>query len=219
VRFGIILRSLRSLSEKEIRNWGKETKVKVVFYEFVNSTIIIGLPRATRLSPLTVTNKDGRPVNWRKLFDGVTEKLDDNNELDNDAYHTQIEIDLFSDIIVNGVSPVSMLLLSSVRRLHREISLVSVVAYIAGGEDPTQYAYVAKYDLGAFEILHGGAEQEKDEYAVVIDVSQIATPPNCVFHTVLLDLGRGMRSKWFQLIGAHNVIASLPPIKIRLVHA
>jgi hypothetical protein len=96
-----------------------------------------------------------------------------------------------------------MLMKSVARRIYQDISVVSVIAYAAPGDDASEYAHVAKYDLGKFEILQSGSLEE-NEVAVVVDTSQIAPPPNYFFHTIWLDFGRGILTKWVQLIGAEN---------------
>jgi hypothetical protein len=42
-QFGIILRDFNSLTEDEIRNWGKQRKVELIFFEFTNNTITFQL--------------------------------------------------------------------------------------------------------------------------------------------------------------------------------
>jgi hypothetical protein len=214
-RFGIILRSIYNLSETEIRNWGKEKIVKVIFYEFTDTVLTIKLPRTALTFSMTVQNENGTPVEWRSLFDVAMPKLDENQDLD--IHRVSFEVEIFGNIIVCGVKPISMSMQSVARRVSQEISLASVIAYAAPGHDATQYAHVAKYDLGAFEILESGSPEES-EVAVVFDTSQIVPPTNCVFHSIWIDFGRWISTKWFQLIGAGNFdfMCAQTAVQIRL---
>jgi hypothetical protein len=201
-RFGIILRSIYNLSEPEIRNWGKETLVKVIYYEFTDTILTIRSPRTALKLPIALLNEDGTPIQWRSLFETAMQALDANQDLD--IGRVSFDLEIFAKITVCGVRPISMSLHSVSRRIHQDIPLVSVIAYTSPEADPAQYARVAKYDLGAFEILQSGGFEEGDEVAVVVDVNPIVPPTNCFFRSVFVDFGRGISAKWFQIIGAGN---------------
>jgi hypothetical protein len=212
-RFGIILRSLYNLSENEITNWGTRTVVEVVFYEFTDAVFIIRLPRSALVGPITLTNDQGGPLQWRGLFEMAMKTLDNNSELDNG--HVAFDVEVFGNILVCGVEPTSMSLQAVARRLHQDIALASVVTYADPGEDSAQYAHVSKFDLGSFEVLQTGPG-DAAEVAVVADISQIVSPPNSFFHSIFMDFGRGISAKWFQIIGVENAQLGQAPVKIRL---
>jgi hypothetical protein len=210
-KFGIILRSLYTLSEAEVGGWGRQTKVTVVFYEFSDTLVVFRIPKRSIDIDVVVTTEDGKPVEWRGLFDMAMRSLDDKADLDR---HTlDVEIEVFAPLVVSGVKPSSIHFQSRVRRILQEVSLLSVVAYTARKEsDARKYAHVAKYDLGAFEILQGD-----DEVAVVADTSQLTPPPNCLLHTLLMDFGRGTTVKWVKPIGFHTILSHrMPPLKLRI---
>jgi hypothetical protein len=212
-RFGIILRSLYNLSEAEIRNWGTETVVKAVFYEFKDAIFILRLPRSALAGPITLTNDQGEPIQWRGLFDMAMKTFDNNADLDKGDVAFDVEV--FGNILVCGVKPTSMSLQAVARRLYQDISLASVVAYTAPGVDLAEYAHVSKYDLGSFEVLQTGPGEDAD-VAVVADISQIMSAPNSFFHSIVMDFGRGISAKWFQIIGVEKAQLGQAPVQIRL---
>jgi hypothetical protein len=212
-RFGIILRTLHNLSETEIKKWGTETVVKAVFYEFTNTIFTMRVPRSALTSPITLTNEKGEPIQWRGLFELAMKTFDGNTDLDKGPVAFDLEV--FGDILVCGVKPISMSLQATTRRIYEEISLASVVAYVAPGNDVSEYARVSKYDLEAFEVLQTGPEEGAD-VAWVADISQIVPPPNSFIHSIVMDFGRGISAKWFQMIGVEKAQLGQAPVQIRL---
>jgi Restriction endonuclease len=212
-RFGIILRSLYTLSEGEIRNWGKEIKAVVVYYEFCDSIVTFRLPYRDVRPEITFRNEDGSPVVWRGLFELVMSmpKLSDNPALDKNPMEMDVEV--FSPILVCGAKPSSVLFSSRVRRVRQEISLTAVVAYAAPLESsPDRYAYIGKYDLDLFEIL-----QNTDQVGMVVDTSQLVPPPNCLLREINMDFGREVEMRWMKPIGLHNILLHRASLQFRYV--
>jgi len=166
--FGIILRSMGSLSEPEIRSWGKLTEVQLVYYEFTDCLMTFKLPpRSPFPRQLSLTKLDGTPVALRGVFEQLMRNLDDDRRLDDTA----------------GT------LSARVRRVRRDVEVVSVAVYGAPDSDSPD-AHVATFDMGAFEILQSG-----DIVAVVADLSHVNPPPDCFFHGAGMDFGRIVTSK------------------------
>jgi hypothetical protein len=75
--FGIILRSLGSLSEQEIRSWGKLTEVQLVYYEFTGCLMTLRLPpRSPFPRRLSLTKLDGTSVALRGVFEQLMQNLE-----------------------------------------------------------------------------------------------------------------------------------------------
>jgi hypothetical protein len=212
-RFGIILRSLYTLSEEEIRNWGKETKVVVVYYQFCASIVTFRLPHRDVSPEITFRNEDGSPVAWRGLFDIVMSmpELSENPSLDKNSLEMDVEV--FSPILVCGAKPSSIHFSSRVRRIRQEISLASVVSYAAPLESsPDKYAHVAKYDLELFQIL-----QSSEQVGIVVDTSQLVPPPNCLLERIHMDFGREVETRWIKHIGLHNILLHRASLQFRFL--
>jgi hypothetical protein len=137
------------------------------------------------------------------------------NNADLDKGHVAFDVEVFGNILVCGVKPASMSLQAVAKRLYRDISLASVVAYVAPGDNSAEYAHVSKYDLGSFEILQTGPGEDAD-VAVVADISQIVSPANSFFHSMVMDFGRGISAKWFQVIGVEKAQLGQASVQIRL---
>ena len=68
--FGVILRDFHTLTQEEIRNWGKQLKVQLNFYEFTNNVMTFLLPEQPTL-PMRIADYRGDAVNWRGMFETV----------------------------------------------------------------------------------------------------------------------------------------------------
>ena len=85
------------------------------------------------------------------------------------------------------------------------------MAYSAAGSPTVDtYARVQHFDA-AFEIID--AEQE---VAVVVDLSSVPTPENCLFHRAQFDFGRVVTLKWLKPVGLDEAMNFNGTIQIRI---
>jgi hypothetical protein len=201
--FGIILRDFDTLTQEEIRNWGKQRKVHLTFYEFLNCIITLRLP-SPPVPPIVITDYDGKPVYWRGLFEQIMGDAgrDPNRRSSNAVFEYRIDGD--ADIVVNGerLQKVKVGLACDARRVARDVSLSAVVAY-ADPLSPTQTneALVGSLDLATSEIV-----EASDTVLLVIDLSQVDIPKNCLFHTINYDFGRRVELRAIKIIGAPDAM-------------
>ena len=195
-RYGIILRDFATLTQEEIRDWGKQKRVQLCFFEFTDSMLVLRLPSAPA-KPYAITDYLGNPVNWRGLFESVMRRLEGDEALDRSGSAAQCEMEFNAPIFVNGVSVLATRLKSTVRRITRDISTASLVAYADSldGNRAAQ-AVVGSLDLGASEIV-----EVSDRVSIVVDLSQVKLPPNSLLHTILYDFGRVVMMSGTNFIG------------------
>jgi methionyl-tRNA synthetase len=196
-QFGIILRDFGTLTDAEVRAWGKKRNVQLVFYEFTNTKIDFGLPIPPSL-PFSITDEKGRPVNWRGLFEATMSRLEEEQRVG----EGHVSVDINAPISVNGARPTYAKLESHVRRLSNNVSLASVVCYStpkAKSVDPK--AFIANLTLGTSEII-----ESSDQVTAVVDLSQVKIPSNCLFYRIEFDFGRVVELKGIEVIGAHDAM-------------
>jgi hypothetical protein len=63
--YGIILRTLHTLTEQEIRDWGKPVEVEIVYYEFSDTRITFKTPNIGQ----RITDERGHAPIFRPLFE------------------------------------------------------------------------------------------------------------------------------------------------------
>lgn len=212
-QFGIILRDFSTLTQEEIRNWGRQRKVQLNFFEFTNNVMTFKLASAPSL-PISFTDRLGRPVNWRGMFEPVMRKLEDDKQFSQVGAIAHCDLEFDAPIFVSGSKATKIKLACNVRKITREVSLSSVVAYadtLSNNQMPQ--ALVGSLDLGTSEIVEAA-----DRVIIVVDLSQIEIPTSCLFHTILYDFGRGIKMRGAKFIGVQDAMGFENIIEFRFDH-
>jgi hypothetical protein len=207
---GVHLRDFATLSDGEIRNWGRTRTIRVNFCEFSDVVLTLGVAPLLRPEPLRLTDINGRtvsPITWRLLFQSIMKQLDQQKW---PGVSARIDTQVDAKLLVNGHRPASMSLSARVRRISQTIRLASVFEY-ADPLTATSHAEVGRYELGGSEIIENG-----DDVAMTIDLSGIVVPDGCCFETVLVDAGRVVTARPY-FIGMEHVINYRIPMQIRYV--
>jgi Restriction endonuclease len=211
---GIILRTLHTLSEQEIRDWGRVTDVDVIYYEFTDTVITFRIPPDARIRGPFISDEHGKPVPFRGLFESIMNRMADDaslKDVDQSAV-VKVHSPVDAPVLVDGIKSTYCIVDTNVRRIVRKLSLASVVAYAApDGVDLTENANVQRFDADGFEIL-----QNSDEVAVVVDLTDVPLPPRCLLHTVLFDFGRIIEMRWFKPVGLHEAMNYSTDVTIRV---
>ena len=121
-QFGIILRDFNTLTQEEIRNWGKHRKVRLIFYEFTDNVIIFRLPEPP-IPPIVIADHRGNRVSWRGLFEHTMRELDKDPWLDLPEASVDGETEFDTPIFINGT------------RVTNATALSKISAHLARGLD------------------------------------------------------------------------------------
>ena len=112
------------------------------------------------------------------------------------------DLEFDAPIFINGNRAIKTALTCNARRISRDVILSSLVAYADSlNNDQTPQALVGSLDLGTSEIV-----EVADRVTLVVDLSQVEIPANCLFHTILYDFGRTVQMKGAKLVGAHDAM-------------
>jgi hypothetical protein len=183
--FGIILRDFQTLTAEEIRGWGKTRKVTLIFFEFTEINFEAQLPARPRTPPQLITDQDGKPLNWREIFHTLGSEAEKDGQLRHVGAAVGCTAKLHMKALWDG-QPVSLIKVdTTIRHIRQEVALSSVVAYADALGDGSAQAVLGGLDLGNSEII-----ESADRVHIVVDLSEIAIPPRCLFRTVMFDFGR-----------------------------
>jgi hypothetical protein len=208
-RYGIILRDIASLSPQEVQNWGRGWKLSVNFCEFSKVVCTIKIAETLQTFRPQITDTAGGqldPIVWRLIFQDAMRRLDQDGW---PGVPSTIRMSCAINLLVDGRPPLSIEVRASVRRIVRDVSVASLVAYA----DPvcsTRHAQIGHFDLGKSEVI-----ENRDDVAMIIDLSQINTPDSCCFETVLIDAGRPVRVRP-SFIGIEEMVKCKIPITVCL---
>lgn len=209
---GIILRTLNTLSEQEIRSWGKPTDVQVIYYRFTGTQITIRIARTATISNACITDEKGALPNYRGLFEAIMRKLADDPATTGVDEPIKIKTAVTAPVLlIDGVKPTACQISTTVQRIVRRLSLASVVTYSPVGRDLTENAYIQYFDTEGFEVL-----QNSEDVAVVIDLTDAPTPPSSFLHTVHFDFGRVVTLNWVKPIGVSEAMDYSTDLSIRV---
>jgi hypothetical protein len=205
---GIILRTLATLTAEEVRHWGQVTNAQLDYYEFEDTVVTFTVPKECYDGSRKITKSDGSPFRIRSLLELVMHEMETFPQLDREW--GQIGFDFNADVRIGGALPTTATIDTKIRRVVRIASLASVLAYSAAGSTVETYARVQHYDR-AFEVIDAD-----EELAVVLDLSSVPTPKNCLFFGATLDFGRIVTWKWMKPIGIIEAMDFDAAIRVRV---
>lgn len=172
---GIVLRDFATLSEDEIRAWGKRTQVSISLHNFNNAELNFVFDVAD-ISVVSIDDVEAAmasgTVPLAPVFDQLVEQLQKETEK-----YPPTRADLrFTprDMKIGSASVKFIELHVDAFRTVLELSTPTVVAYDAPAADALERnTYVEIVEKGIFEIA-----QSSDQVAVAMDVSSVPIPPN-----------------------------------------
>lgn len=196
--YGIILRDLPSLTEEEIRDWGKKTQVSVTFFKYDHIQIVFIFDEAFKnnISLSHIENSfTENPADFIRLFDSIGSEVEKENP---DLLPCYLEIVLFSthDLRINS-QPVKQIKFSgNFQKIEQIFETSSIVAYNTPKNNALERnVYVEQVELGQFEII-----QSSDNVSMAIDLSLLKKPENCHFHRVNAQFTRKVTMDSFYFI-------------------
>jgi len=80
------------LTDDEIRFWGHTVRPTLVFYEFTGNKLCFTLSSRYISTPVLVTSEDGKPIEWRGLFEQLMKRFDGDPDLDNASKTFDVEM-------------------------------------------------------------------------------------------------------------------------------
>ena len=194
---GVILRTLESLSEDEIKNWGRTTLVATSTYEFVECAFELHVSEPPTGEP-QLSSSNGGDVNLVDFLGMVMDRLEREGPC---VGPFEVAVEIEDGLIVSEVRPSRAVFLAKVFARKRELELASVVAYSAVGEaTPASYAIIRQFDIDTIEIVDSSRE-----LAGVVDLSAAGLRPNEYVRAATFDFGVVRDVKWFHVVGIESL--------------
>jgi hypothetical protein len=206
--YGVHLRDFATLSDDEIKNWGRTRTLRINFCEFSDVVLTVTTDQKSPLESPRLTDINGNdvsPLTWRLLFQSIMQQL---GEQKWSGAAGSLDTTVGAAPFVNGNAPTSVSFKARMRRITQTVQLASVFEY-ADPVTAKSHAEVGRYALGGSEII-----ENHDEVAMTIDLSGIVVPDGCCFETVTVDAGRVVNAR-VQFIGMQQAINFRIPMQIR----
>lgn len=195
---GIILRDLKSLSEDEIRAWGRRTKVSVDLHHFDNVAMQFIFPRSEE-GQVSLEDVEASIINRKlslaALFDGLVQQLRENHpDLPPMLANARFTPSGWS---VNGKPVTGIDIRAECWCEEKEFAIPTVVAYDSPESGALERnAYVEIVEQAKFEIT-----QSSDVASVAVDVSAIDLPKGTKLGRFHLKFTHPVEVREFILLG------------------
>lgn len=195
--YGIILRDVKSLTEEEVRDWGKRTTVSVDLYHFDNIAMrfIFSKTDANAISLEDVEEAIlNREIGLAPLLDRLVEKLGNNDNM----VPTLVEGRATpTGLLAKGKHVVGIDLCAECRHEEKVLSIPTIVAYDSPEPEALERnTYVEIVEQGRFEIT-----QSSDVVSVAVDVSSIERPKSAKLGRMRFKFSRPVEMREIVLLG------------------
>lgn len=195
---GIALRDIRSLSEDEIRAWGRRTKVSVDLHHFDNVAMHFIFPKSeagqVSLEDVEAAIRN-RKLSLTAIFDRILQRLRENDpELPPMLVEARITPSGWS---IEGKRLIEIDVRAECWCEEKELAIPMVIAYGAPESGALERnAYVEVVEQGRFEIM-----RSSDIASVAVDVSAIDLPNGVKLGRFHLKFTRPVEIREFILLG------------------
>jgi len=212
--FGIILRDILSLTEEEISKWGCRSRVTLIYYEFTNIELAFVFEHEN-IGQITTNDiehflRNRSHNNMMRIMTSVANIIDKNkHHRDMGDIRTRFSIE---NLTVREKKVIEICFVAHFRTVKQEIFTPSVVVYDAPNVDALKRnVFIEVMELGDFEITHS----INKAYAA-IDLTQMKTPPNCIFREVLLKFSKPLLMDRIGLLGPPNIETDFSNVRVRI---
>jgi hypothetical protein len=211
--FGIVLRDLHTLTDREIRAWGKKTKVQVHFDRFRDVTLRFYFDpiakRDVRAEHVAAALQDDQSLLY-ELFALCSTKVAQRDRSQAPVLLRSLLRPL--DLVISGHSVRKVRLETEYSVVIRDIDIPSVTVFDAPEvKSIDRIGAIENNDRNLFEIAQAG-----DEVAVVLDFSAVEVPENCHLLELSFDYGRTVTTHSFEFVGQPPFRIALESLKVQV---
>ncbi|MBU0472829.1 MAG: restriction endonuclease [Bacteroidetes bacterium] len=200
IKYGVILRDTKSLTEEEIQRWGHPTKVSLKYFHYEN--VIIKFVMKSTSDVIFDQNTLLSEIKKENLFSTIFERVA--QEILN-ANVPDIPIKIKVPFMIEGLNISSCDVLSIIFEadfhvIKTNLDTPSVVVY----DDPRilpieRNISIEKYELDTFEIT-----KSSNNVSVIMDLSHIKNPINTQFRSSNFNFEREMNLNYIEFVGRPN---------------
>lgn len=211
-QYGIILRDLQGLSEQEIKEWGRGTRIWLTFFEYRD--VEIGLIIEAKKGKGPTVDKivaDFKQTNTLyRIFEMASDVIEQKNPTGEPCrFKGQFKVEGLS---VCGAAISEVVFNAGARRIVQDLQVPSVVAYDAPHVKGTdRNVLIEKVAFGDFEIT-----QSSNKVFVAADLTPVKCPPNSQFKYINFDFGREVSMEACEILGLPQFMIPIEKIKFAL---
>lgn len=212
---GIVLRDLVSLTEEEIRSWGRRTRVSVLFHTFNNVVLSFAFEKAAqaRLTPEDIQEYYRNEDRYCLLIETIVKQISHYDERQfHGAPSPVVGMLIPKKDIIKGHCPKELIFWADYHIARHEARIPSVVAYDGPDIDALQrHVLVENVEVPDFQIT-----QSSNDVSVVVDFNKIGIPLNSRIKSVDFDFQRPVRVKHFEVLAQPKIVIPLKDVAFHI---
>jgi len=211
-QYGIILRDLQGLTEQEIKEWGRGTRIWLTFFEYQDAEIclLIDVDKGRRPTVDEIVADLKQTNTLYRIFEMASDMIEQKNPAGQPCrFKGQFKVEGLS-VCRAHISEVGFS--AGVKRIVQDLQIPSVVAYDAPHVKGTDRSVlIEKVAFGDFEIT-----QSSNRVFVAADLTPVKCPPNSQFKYINFDFGREVSMEAFEILGLPRFMIPIEKIKFGL---
>lgn len=185
--FGIQLRDFCKIEDEEIINWGKIENIKIEYLKLNNLAIEVYLPDAVGhgFERDIFTN----PFRDKKFFGAILYALRrfDKEKTEGKQYKFNLEFNPI-DLLLSGTKIEKIKIRGEAEVIEENEEILPVRRYRNIGIEDKESIYIEQSSNNKVEFVH-----LKDDLIIIIDMSKIRVPENCIFSSIGLKVKKKCR--------------------------
>lgn len=201
-RQGVILRDMISLTEDEIRRWGKPTKICIRYFKF-NAPRMAFIFDSGHENEINTDDLHSYLQSNVHIVDGMLQQAADNIAAKYPtalAGEVRVKFDIKKPISINNLTVAEIWFSAKLEIEPVELETASIVAYDNPGIDAlNRNTYIELVKLGQFEV-----RRSRQLASITIDCSAIVPPENCVVKSIDFEFGVPVNIKTYEMVGPPN---------------
>lgn len=211
-QYEVILRDLHGLTEQEIHEWGRGTRVWLTFFEYSDVAVDLFIDvRNGKMPTIDEVVADLEQANTLyRIFEMASDAIQQKNPSGKPcSFKGKFKVEGLS---VCGAPISEVGFCAEIKRLIHDLQIPSVVAYDAPHvECADRGVLVEKVEFGDFEIT-----QSSNRVFVAVDLTPLKCPPNSQFKYINFDFGREVSMEAFEILGLPQFVIPIEKIKLGL---
>jgi len=219
-KYGVILKDLVELNDKDILEWTKGINIRLLFFRYSDFRVelVFNDDDFDGLSITNLHNDLQSYIGLRTLFTAHLNAIEEKFSLAeikkqrkpiDFSFHFRID-----DFFLDGRKIQSI---TTEGTAHLEEITLTIPQCLAYGESSEigvdREVYIQKYNLGETRIIHRG-----EDIMVLLDLSKMDTPPYWQFRYVELDGGGQHNCQAFELVSPEKLIMKVDKINLSITN-
>ena len=212
-RLGVILRDFRTVTDEEVRDWGQSTRVWLYYIKFGKTTLFPVLSRLEirRIRPPVKFHKsDWTTWPLNEMMSEMASRLNESS-----LPQGGIRVQFFTrDLFINGI-PIGEVIVET-KWSKVKVAAEPPVVYVYGApprmEQPQHSVLIEEFSGTEFEIY-----RSPTEVIPIFDFSIVKPIPGGIFREMIIDFGKEISSRRFEIVGPKESHITPVPFNIHPV--